>query len=136
MLFKNSVSCTHSATVEIWLQNRLKWPIWKIFKMRFRGQIWVRVKFKHNNGFETKNSIYPENLGLLDMFLSKKVQLKNLAPYSLGWLYIIDNFFSEFLLKMDLIKIIYKSSDILFIWGDLIAYSIWLCYFPELIRFI
>ena len=48
--------------------------------MHFWGQIWVRVKFEGKNGFKTIISIYPENLGHLDIFLSKKGQLKNFGP--------------------------------------------------------
>ena len=45
--------------------------------MHFWGQIWVRVKFEGKNGFKTIILIYPENLGHLDIFLSKRGQLKN-----------------------------------------------------------
>ena len=48
--------------------------------MHFWGQIWVRVKFEGKNGFKTIISIYPENLGHLDIFLSEKGQLKNFGP--------------------------------------------------------
>ena len=43
-LSKNSVSCTHSATLEICLQNSPKLPIRKNRKTHFRGQIWGQAQ--------------------------------------------------------------------------------------------
>ena len=40
-------------------------------KMHFRGKMGVRVKIILKIVFETINFIYPENLGLLGLFLSK-----------------------------------------------------------------
>ena len=47
----------------------------RIKKLHFWGQIWVRVTFEGKNGFKTIILIYPENLGHLDIFLSKKGSL-------------------------------------------------------------
>ena len=38
-------------------------------KMHFRVKMGVRVKIKLRNIFKTINFIYPENLGLLGLFL-------------------------------------------------------------------
>ena len=40
-------------------------------KTQFRAKIGVRVKIKLRNIFKTMKFIYPENLGLLGLFLSK-----------------------------------------------------------------
>ena len=62
--------------------------------MHFWGQIWVRVKFEGKKCFKTIISIYPENLGHLDIFLSEKGQLKNFGPLPpQGSLYIKNYFF-------------------------------------------
>ena len=64
--------------------------------MHFWGQIWVRVKFEGKNGFKTMILIYPENLGHLDIFLSKKGQLKIFGPLPpQGSLYITNLFFLQ-----------------------------------------
>ena len=44
----------------------------KMKKMHFRVKIGLRVKIKLKIGFKTITSIYPEMLGLLGLFLSKK----------------------------------------------------------------
>ena len=48
--------------------------------MFFKVKIGVRVKIKLKIGFETINSIFPENLGLLGLFLSKIEQHEKNAP--------------------------------------------------------
>ena len=43
----------------------------KMKKMHFRVKMGVRFKIKPKIGFKTINFIYPENLGLLGLFLSE-----------------------------------------------------------------
>ena len=53
----------------------------KKFKKNIFGvKFGVRLKFKHKNGFKTINTIHPENLGLLDPFLSEIEQYKKAPP--------------------------------------------------------
>ena len=74
----------------------------KNLKTHFRGQNWVRVIFQLKYGFETTNSIYPENLGLLDIFLSKKGQLRKILPPSPTGTFVYDklNLILELLINM------------------------------------
>ena len=39
--------------------------------MPFRADLGIRLKIKPKTGFKTMKFIYPENLGLLDLFLSE-----------------------------------------------------------------
>ena len=69
MVSKKSVSSTHTATLIIWWH--LIQKMTNLKKMLFRAEMWVRVKIKLKIVFETIDFIYPENLGLLGLFLSK-----------------------------------------------------------------
>ena len=51
-------------------------------KTAFRAHTWVWGQIKTKDIFETINSIYPENLGLLGIFLSKiRKYLKKTPSY-------------------------------------------------------
>ena len=44
-------------------------------------KFWVRIKLKLKDIFKTKIQNFSENLGLLDLFLSKIGNIKRTAPY-------------------------------------------------------
>ena len=49
--------------------------------MRFRVKVGVRVKIKLKVSFETINLIYPENIGVLGLFLSEIEEHEKMPPY-------------------------------------------------------
>ena len=53
----------------------------KMKKMHFRVDIGLRVNIKLKIGLKTINFIYPENLGLIGLFLSEIEQHEKNAPY-------------------------------------------------------
>merc|ERR1711954_489018 len=72
-------------------------------KLHFRVKVGVRFKIKLKIVFKTINFIFPENLGLLGLFLSKIEEHEKNAPLpQKGQLYITKGFFKTWYIKYNL----------------------------------